>query len=103
MKKLITILCTCLCLCLCIGINAEGLIAINVTDNVEGYIGLKIKGQIVDIKLDPSSPDATFNNVNEGDDITEWFTNIPKGLYAEVNEIVNNDELKVEINGVVDS
>ena len=103
MKRIITVLCTILCLCFCININAEGLVAIDVSNHVSGYIGMKIPAAIVDIKLDPSSPDATFNNVKLDDDVTDWFTNIPKGLSARVNEIINNDELKVEINGVVDS
>lgn len=103
MKKIITLLCSLLCVFLCFGINAEGLVAISVTNHVSGYIGLKIEGQLVDIKLDPSAPDASFTDVEVDDDVTEWFTNIPKGLYAKVNEIINNDELKVEINGVVDS
>ena len=84
-------------------VSADGLIEVDVNNDVSGYVGMKIPTQTIDLKLDPSYPDASFVNINVGDTITTWFTNIPEGLGVVVDDIKNNDEIIAEFNGVISS
>ena len=100
MKKIVVIFCVLLSLCFSFSVNAVASISAVVNNDVEGYIGETIEDQMVTVSLLPSGQ-CTFENLNYGDDITSWFTNIPDNLYATVESVVD-DVITVRFTGDID-
>lgn len=101
MKKIILIISLCICLCFVNVVNASGDIKIYVENNVVGEIGNSIETTNVSLRLEPSS-EMKFVNVINGQDITDWFTNIPDNLSAKVLSVSNN-VLVAQFYGDIDS
>jgi len=97
MKKLATLIIL-LFLFIPIRILANVDVTIDVERNVEGKTYTQLTNQFVELEL--SDPDFSFN-VEEGDDITNWFTNIPEGFTATAEEI-DNEYIKVHFTGQTD-
>ncbi len=95
MKKLILLLLFLVSVCLPSRISANVDVRIEVDRNVEGKTNTQLSNQFVNLELD--DPDFSFN-VEEGEDITSWFTNIPEG-FAAVAEEVDNEFIKVSFTG----
>ncbi len=62
-------------------IDASPLVMVEVKNDVEGYVGESIEAQIVELSL--NDEEYRFE-VDDYDDVTEWFDNIPSGLEAYV-------------------
>lgn len=103
MKKIIILLCTCLCLCFGYrNISATALFNITVTNNIEGIVGSTITSQEVTLTID-SSDVAIFNSEMEGEDVTDWFTNIPDNCnFTATISSVDNETCFVEFTGDID-
>ncbi|MBQ1567551.1 MAG: hypothetical protein IIZ80_06650 [Erysipelotrichaceae bacterium] len=95
MKKLILLLLFLVSVCLPSRISANVDVRIEVDRNVEGKTNTQLSNQFVNLELD--DPDFSFN-VEEDEDITSWFTNIPEGFTA-VAEEVDNEFIKVSFTG----
>ena len=79
-------------------IKANVDVTIEVERNVEGTTYTDLVNQFVDLEL--SDPDFSFN-VEQGDDISSWFTNIPEGFTATVQE-VDNEYISAYFTGQTD-
>ena len=79
-------------------IYANADLMIEVDGIVDGYVNEEITGKIVTLSLTDNN--YIFDEVytSEGEDITEWFTNIPDGLSATVTSYSENS-LGVTISG----
>ena len=95
MKKLILLLLFLVSVCLPSRISANVDVRIEVDRNVEGKTNTQLSNQFVNLELD--DPDFSFN-VEEDEDITSWFTNIPEGFVALAEE-VDNEFIKVSFTG----
>ena len=95
MKKLILLLLFLVSVCLSSRISANVDVRIEVDRNVEGKTNTQLSNQFVNLELD--DPDFSFN-VEEDEDITSWFTNIPEGFVALAEE-VDNEFIKVSFTG----
>ncbi len=71
-------------------IEAEGI--------VDGYVNEEITDKIVTLSLTDNNYIFDEAFTSEGEDITEWFTNIPEGLTATISSYSENS-LGVTING----
>lgn len=101
MKKIIAILCLFVCLLSTNAVNAVASLQVVINGNVEGYIGTTIDEQTVTLTLE-SPYTVKFENIDQYDDVTGWFTNIPSDLYAEILEIVSPECIKVQFYGDLD-
>lgn len=95
MKKLIIFLLLLITMCLPMKISANVDVTIDVDRNVEGKTNTELSNQFVNLELD--DPDFSFN-VEENENITSWFTNIPEGFTATAEE-VDNEFIKVRFTG----
>lgn len=76
-------------------LNANVDVTIDVDRDVQGFTNQDLSNQFVYLELD--DPDFSFN-VSEDENITDWFTNIPEGFTATVEE-VDNEFLTVRFTG----
>ena len=95
MKKLIVFLLLLITMCLPMKISTNVDVTIDVDRNVEGKTNTELSNQFVNLELD--DPDFSFN-VEENENITSWFTNIPEGFTATAEE-VDNEFIKVRFTG----
>ncbi len=98
MKK---IMCLMILFFLAIGIRpiyANADLMIEVEGIVDGYVNEEVKDKVVVLTLTDNNYifDEVYTSV--GEDITEWFTNIPEGLKAEVTSYSENS-LGVTVSG----
>ena len=75
---------------------------IEVEGIVDGYVKEEVKDKVLTLTLTDNN--YIFDDVytSEGEDITDWFTNIPEGLSAEVTSYSENS-LGVTISGITDN
>lgn len=105
MRKIVTILCVCLCLGIFVDLytDADALISVVITNNVEGKAGKAIEDS--DVVLTFNQPDDYFwntDNIAEYDDITDWFTNIPTDCnYSVEVKSVSETELIATFSGSI--
>ena len=95
MKKLTIFLLLLMSICLPLKISANVNVTIDVDRDVEGKTYTDLLNQYVNLELD--DPDFSFN-VEENENITSWFTNIPTGFTAAVEE-ADNEFIKVKFTG----
>ena len=79
MKKLIFLL---LCLFILSSknvIEASPLVMVEAEGIVDGYVGERIASKIIDLKL---TDDNYYFEIDDYEEITDWFENIPEGLEA---------------------
>lgn len=107
MKKLIINICICLCILFGFtrNVDAVGTLKIVISENVEGYIGETINSQTVELTFsDPSQYFFNTDEINIGDDITSWFTNVPSGCnYTATVESVSETIVSVNFIGSIDT
>ena len=96
MKKLMLILLFLTCLFSYKTIKASPLVMVEAKGNVEGYVGENIGSQVVILEL--TDRDYYFD-IENFEDITDWFPNIPDGLEAIAVAHVS-DNIHVSFEGV---
>ena len=76
-------------------IEASPLLMVEAEGLVDGYTGEPIGSKIVELKI---SDEDYYFEVQEDEEITDWFSNIPEGLEAYVSS-VNGTQLYVSFEG----
>ena len=96
MKKLLIILLFLTCLFSYKSVKASPLVMVEARGNVEGYVGESVGSQVVILEL--TDRDYYFD-IENYEDITDWFPNIPQGLEAIAIDHVS-DNIHVSFEGV---
>lgn len=91
MKKIIVFICTSICLYLCLS-NVEAMAGfdINIFQNVEGVVGSILSNPEVILTVQEPA-NVIFNEEKIGEDVTDWFTNIPANTNytAEISDVTD--------------
>ena len=77
MKRILILLSVLFLVCFCRDVSASPLLMVEAEGIVDGYVGENIGSKIAELRL----TDENYRfEVEEDEEITEWFTNIPDGL-----------------------
>ena len=82
---------------LCVKIDASPLLMVDAEGIVDGYVNERISSRFVELTL---NDDNYYFDVEDYEDISDWFTNMPEGLEAYVS---GHEEriIHVEFEGLV--
>ena len=105
MKKIIIVLVTFMCLLFNCDVYAEAQgFSVSISENVEGYVDESLQDITVYLSIDGEECFFDYEKISAGDNIKEWFTNIPEGLSANVKKLSSgNAVLQVSITGKTSS
>ena len=81
MKRILILLFVFSLVCFCKDVSASPLLMVEAEGIVDGYVGENIGSRIVELRL--TDEDYRFEVEND-EEISDWFTNIPSGLEAYV-------------------